>query len=508
MNSISIESTNEIYLCSMKATIKWSSIKFNEFQIFTHAVQGLMNSLGALDEGDHWFELLSKIRGYRFFSIACPLSEEILQGRLSELISYLQITRNAFLQSRPDTENRYDALLQACKHLQSIEISRLLAKVVEEIKSLKKHDETLVLVCETRFIADAENSLRSAGIKDVEVASPSYLRSDSSYENMLVIGPTRWFPPFVFSAPRAKTIHILKYTWIRDKWSHQPTFSNPLRQKTSKLMQTSISEPYEVSSFEADTLLPPAFDFKSAQRQVTDAGIGHNAVDYIQAKLFLLEENWVVPLSAEDDATALVINLSEDASPVKKMKIREIEAGMFLLLRTSGGGDFIIPVADQIMGSDGPKARSHQKKWKSLLRDYIIENGYDLTIKQLKKHGSARANYVNLRNWMFERSIKTEYKNDFNAIMRMIGLEAESDLYWNLMDRIDHAHRQAGHIIGKMLLEKVRKSDLKTLKKSGKIEFELENETHISITAFQVVEISPDIIRILPGQLGNPIKQA
>ena len=114
---------------------------------------------------------------------------------------------------------------------------------------------------------------------------------------------------------------------------------------------------------------------------------------------------------------------------------------------------------------------------------------------------------MNIRNWMSERSIKTEYKNDFYAILKLLNLEEKKDLYWELMEQIDHAHRKAGHIIGKMLLDKVKNSDLRILKRTGKMDFELESENGISITAFQVKDISPDKIQVLPLQLGNPIRQ-
>jgi hypothetical protein len=216
----------------------------------------------------------------------------------------------------------------------------------------------------------------------------------------------------------------------------------------------------------------------------------------------------VVPLSAEDDASVLVINLADTNLPVTKMKVAEIEPGIFILIRTTGGGDFIIPVADQIMGALSDEARKCQREWKSLLRDRIVENGYDSAIKQLKTYGSPRANYMNVRNWMFDRSIKTEFREDFHAIMKLIGWEDESESIWNMMSMIDRAHRHAGRRIRRMLIDKVKNSDLRALKKSGKIDFELEQESNISITAFQVREISPDVIKLPNWQIGNPIKRA
>lgn len=502
------DETGEVYKCSANAIMQWSSINFNELQVFTRAVQGLMISLGKLDEDDYWFDFQRNVRVFRFYLIACPLSEDILQERLAKHLAYLQEIGSSFLQSHPDSSNQYENLISAGKKLQTIKASHLLMKLTEDICENKDTSNTLVLVCEPRFIADAEKSLQSTGIRDVDVASPSYLKSDVSYENMYIVGPTRWFPSYIFSAPRATIIRLLKFTWIRDSWKHQTAFINPLKQKPSRLMQITIEEASNSSELAADSLLPPAFNFKFTQNQVVAAGSGHDDVDYTKARLFLLEDDWVVPLSAEDEASVLVINLADKNLPVRKMKVVEIEPGIFVLIRTTGGGDFIIPIADQIMGPMSKKARKCQREWKSLLRNRIVENGYDWTINQLKSFGSPRANYINVRNWMFDRSIKTEYREDFHAIMKLTGLEEESEINWNMMSMIDRAHRQAGRRIGKMLIDKVKNSDLRALKKSGKIDFELEQENTISITAFQVREISPDIIKLPHWQIGNPIKQA
>ena len=507
MKISSVEETSNVYICSKNASINWHSIKFPELQTFTRVIQELVNNVGELDNDDEWFGLLKKVRGVRFDMIAAPLPENLLGEKLTELIHYLEVNKNRFAHSHPDASDQYTYLIQISEHLVNAKKSQLLSALSDKLTQHKNGKKTVVLVCDARLVSDSEKGVLSMGFKDVEVASSSFLRGNVCFENMVVIGPTRWHQPYVFSAPRAENILVLKYAWIRDNWKHQQVFTEPLKQKISKLMQSVIDEPFDSSALEPSVLLPPLFDFQHLQRQITEASKGHNEVDYVQAKLFLLEEGWVVPLGADDTSSILVIDLGDLISPIRKIKVNEIEPGIFVLLRTTGGGDFIVPVADQIMGKEGVKAREYQRKWKSLLRGKIISDGYEKIITDLQEYGSSRANYMNIRNWMSERSIKTEYKNDFYAILKLLNLEEKKDLYWELMEQIDHAHRKAGHIIGKMLLDKVKNSDLRILKRTGKMDFELESENGISITAFQVKDISPDKIQVLPLQLGNPIRQ-
>jgi hypothetical protein len=507
MKISSIDETNNVYACSKNASINWHSIKFSELQTFTRVIQELVNNIGELDNDDEWFGLLKRVRGVRFDMIAAPLPENLLEEKLTELIHYLDVNKNRLAHSHPNASDQYTHLIKSSEHLVNIKKSQLLSTLSDKLAQYNNRGKTVVLVCDARLLSDSEKGVLSMGFKDVEVASSSYLRGDVCFENIVVIGPTRWHQPYVFSAPRAENILVLKYAWIRDNWKHQQVFIEPLKQKISKLMQSVIDEPFDSSAIEPSSLLPPAFDFQHLQRQMIEASKGHNEVDYVQAKLFLLEEGWVVPLGADDTSSVLVIDLGDLVSPIRKIKVNEIEPGIFVLLRTTGGGDFIVPVADQIMGQDGVRARQYQSKWKSLLRTKVVENGYDKVFEDLLKYGSTRANYVNVRNWMSDRSIKTEYKNDFDAILRLLSLEDEKDTYWELMEQIDRAHRKAGYIIAKMLLDKVKNSDLRNLKRTGKMDFELASENGISITAFQVKDISPDRIQVLPWQIGNPIKQ-
>ena len=57
-----------------------------------------------------------------------------------------------------------------------------------------------------------------------------------------------------------------------------------------------------------------------------------------------------------------------------------------------------------------------------------------------------------------------------------------------------------------MLLEQVKKSNLNDLKKTGRMDFTIPGEISVSITAFQVREISPDVVNVSPHRIGNPFE--
>ena len=109
------------------------------------------------------------------------------------------------------------------------------------------------------------------------------------------------------------------------------------------------------------------------------------------------------------------------------------------------GGDYIVPVADRVMGRAAKHARERQRYWKDKLRAVVSREGLLATSVLLLDHGSQVANEQNVRNWMSYRNIRTQDKRDFIAIMRATGLEAETEQLWQEMGRIHRAHMRAGH---------------------------------------------------------------
>lgn len=502
----SIEDITSIYGHAETVSMQWRSIKLPELKGFSLGVERLVNAVGDLDQDTHWGKFMRRLRQFRFSCMATAYSKNFFAQNLDAILADLSRNENMFGLSYPDARPAYQTLKFYASRLRGVDLAQILSEIVKDY-TVNEKKRTLVLVCQTRYVSDSEQALNDAGLSNWSVTSPAYLRDDIAFEQMLVIGPTRWFPEYVFTAPRANNIHVIKYSWIRDSWKHKTAFLSPMKSKAGRILQMVSDDDLSHDLVDADVLLPPEFNLQSIRNKVTDEIKGHSEIDYVQARPVLLEDDWVVLLESDDASSILVIDLHDHESPVKKNKMNEIVPGVFVLLRSGGGGDFIVPVADGIMGKEGIRARACQKRWKELLRDQVLQYGYDKVVNTLTKHGSTRANPVNLRNWMSVRSIKTEFRNDFDAIMATVGLEQDCATNWELMEIIDRAHRRAGHTIRNMLLEKVKTSDLSSLKRTGKMVFELDADAQISITAFQVKKVLDETMPVLPWRIGIPMPQ-
>ena len=371
-----------------------------------------------------------------------------------------------------------------------------------------------MLVKESRLIPTVEQILANdPDLCEVELLNPYQIRNSACYDTLIMIGPTRWFPDYTLSAPRAKTIHLICYSWVSDKWELKNVFVTPTpMQKVFPLRreyvsQKSLTEP-------ADDLLP-SIDWEAAVSQLAREWDAERSQETVKAKLFLLADEMAVFLEASDSSKVLVIDFEgledddeqqEQASEVKKISSSHIQLGMFILLRTSGGGDYIIPLANRILQEQAERVRNSQQHWKRLLRDAISNTDVEFIIEYLRNEGSERANKINLRNWMSSENICPRSYDDFRAIMRVIELDQKTDEYWQAAKAIEQAHRMAGQQIRKGLLQQVLNSHPKELHRRGRMDFELAEADGGSLSAFRVERILSEIKEPPISQIGKPFK--
>ena len=209
-----------------------------------------------------------------------------------------------------------------------------------------------------------------------------------------VIGPCGWFPEYVFSAPRAAAVHIVSYRWIRDGWKPGPLFlhsSDSARDRSSSHSIGSMphirAEATGNGSVPADLLPPdlvpplPVFGFNGSSN-----GQSHSdhAGETVPARLCHLGGGRAVLVAADEGASSLVIDASEFGhATVRRVPVDELEQGLYLLLRTSGGGDFIAPLANRILGALAAKRRSEQAEWKERLNRTAIERFGSVSTRDL-----------------------------------------------------------------------------------------------------------------------------
>ncbi len=381
------------------------------------------------------------------------------------------------------------------------------------------------LLKETRYDSLVVRWLETAcGIHEPVVVGPSALRGPEYYDVLFVFGCPRWFrndgAGFVFDAPRAPQVHILALSWggldlgdsrvlpaLRGQ-GHE--FGKSKRRITVYGERDSIDH-----DLAADLSTTALFDIQSYLSRHRGYGGGSGDEIEYEARLFQLAANQAVLLDWDEQARSFCVDISaqgddedeQDDKLVCRRYNRDLEAGDFIILRTTGGGDLIPILADHIMGAKAKQPRDLERLWKTELQALHIEKGERELVKLLTDAGAIRANYANVKNWIRERTIRPAADSDFRAILGVCGLKGRESEFMKAATLILKAHKSAGFRIREMLIAEVRKVDLKELRRHGSLVFHLpELKDYASITAYRIERIQPETVMAQNHELGRPFE--
>ena len=470
---------------------------------FSAAVTSLRQSV---DEDGTSIPMFGRLNRLRFDLAAAPLSPISLEP--DELYLQLAEDRAAIEAALPRLRPLVSDVLGALEPLSEMRSNPLLQAVMAEV-SKGPNSTVSILLCESRHIAPA----RAAATKLEHMAAlnwitPRELRAANRTDALLVVGAPRWFPEHVFKAARSSVIHAVHYRWISADWSRLQarTFTiartDEANTKGCKLViHRDSGRPNQSSQLAniSEVELLPSRGLHGLD-QITDADNQNwPSADVVDAVVLRLDGGDFLFMEDVEGHRVLIVDLEHDP-PVQRTPVSEIESDTYVLIRTEGGGDYVVEVADRLLGPRAKPARATQQRWKARLRQAVDSRGAESLISDLCQRGSKVANQPNLRNWLSPRNIRTRNRVDFDAILAVAGLESESDAIWQQLGLIAKAHQKAGRLIRRRLLAEVRKSNLQELVAHGHLTFELDDGGG-SLSAVRVEEVLSDRRRVSRARL-------
>lgn len=496
--------TDQVYKTSQECKLVYFNIDYPELFVFTKNLKKFITRINEAAEDNFWKDRKRRLKRLVFLLSSAPLEFDFLQNELNQTINFFEQDLKLCEEFYPDYYSNYTQLFLSLRALINSEIDIIKKKVDSLIQELD--GSIAILIKETKSIPIIQ---KYYDYKKVDIISTTSLKNNITYRNLIVIGSSsdKWFPEYVFSSPRAKKIIVIKYEWMKGYWQSNTVFINSITSSNFIRDQIRDKEIKETDDFIDPELLLPTIDFTSIISRSWKQTEEEGDTELVEAIIGYLENDQIVFLDYDDSSTIRIIDIDESDKPVKKIRVKELEPEMFLLLKATGGGDYIIPLADKILGTKAVHLRSSQKKWKDLLRMKRREMGQFYLIQELKRRGCSIANEINLRNWMSYRNIKTNNFFHFKIILDLIGLKEQAKEIWNEMGLITQAHIRAGKHITALLLKKVKEVDLNELMKLGIMEFELPDKDAGSITAFRIKALSDpnNTVLVSPSKIGIPM---
>lgn len=456
-----------------------------------------INDLNIETDDEQWRILQSRVKRIRYRSLSSPLPPSHPYMRISDTMQYLQHSLTWIKISYPEKSKVVSDILTILEAISNIDESPLIEAIASTIDcNLPTH---AIVVRDSSSVAFVKSYIQELGWV-AKVVTTNNLKDFDIFDSVAILGPRRWFPTFLQTAPRSRKSTFICFPWIQDR-AQKTLFAINQDDKPQDRMREIIAANSPASFCTPDDCLPTT-DWRDVVSRLTKTAISQDDQDEIvPARVLLLEGNIVYIMPTIESSSVLCIDFDdEQESRVRKCDVDEIEPGMFLAIRTSGGGDMISAVADGILGDDAPKLRGIQKAWKKELRDAVRRFGMRTVVAKLKGHGSTRASEMNVRNWASKHSIKMRDKTCMDAILKLIQKSHLSDKLWARMSKIDSAHRKAGFEIRKLLLGQLDNIDTSELRSRGQTQLSIGPGEESMLSILRVKEISPNIIEIPESQ--------
>ena len=316
-------------------------------------------------------------------------------------------------------------------------------------------------------------------------------------------------------APKAEHVYLTCYNWLSDHWNSQHLFLQPQRTYAYRPTTTERNdfekEGTSYNEVDDDDEILAEIDVSQVVGRLGNLREESTEGEQVDAILLLLEGDTAVFIDASENSKTMTITLDlpqtevDDPSRFRRIRNADIQAGDYVILRTRGGGDYLHPVADRFLGQHAQRVRTFQHEWKRRLSALVQADGALATSIALIDKGSLRADENNLRTWMSERNIGPQDFHDFEAIMKLIGMEDHALEYWSDAELIRSAHMKAGMYIRGLLLKVVATADLSRLENTGRMEFELTS-SEASLTAFRVRSVSTKRFKVGSSKIAEPFE--
>lgn len=469
----------------------------SELEAFTLKLKSFEQEVGEDAQEPYWQTKIRLLKRYRFRICALPLPcnhsvDNDIEG-LQRVSQELSKCNNVY----PQYAEAAHQLIHTVQSLTLMSINPLLDKILE--LDIDNRTNTALLIKESRFVEPLEAFLSTIlALRHLHIVTAPQLRRGSTFEQLIILGPMRWFPDYVFTAPRAANWHVVRYTFLGDGWKPRVTFLQQEREKFIPKMSFPSNISPESEIVNAEEVLP-SIDFDAISTQISRQQ--SNNQELVEGKLVILENNCAICL--EKDSSELVIN-TQSSEVIHRIKIEKLEPNLFLIVREQNSRDYIAPLANRLLGERAVPARDAQEHWKSELRKAVARKGIQPVLNGLKQMGAKSASEQNVRNWMSssERKIRPRYIEDFHAIMNYLNIADRTKDYWKKARQINQAHHRAGIEIKKLLLAEVRKSNLDQLEQRGYQSFAL-NKYETNIQAYRIVDIQRESISVPLSKIGE-----
>lgn len=331
---------------------------------------------------------------------------------------------------------------------------------------------------------------------------------DYKLESVSLFNPNTELLQLIAYLDVADTVNVYNFNWIKKDYknlslfvSNQNLTTLPLNVKyiesikpqytvTNELMGEIFDEDISLST-DLDEIIKKIENENKEDDNTDDKNlINQNNFDKIKSTLFQLSNGKIAFLRNEstfDQVQDVIVQSYTGKIEVKSKKVDLIKVGEFVLFK----GDRATSLLEEetlLAEQNANIFYAQRKDWKDRLSKELKKLGVEKTIKKIKEYGGRKKiSFINIKYWLYPKSLRTDDKETFLALMKLCGLSNKGNEIWTNMGELNQAHIKAGRIIKDKIKEVVIKSPLKELLKSGFQKYSLDQKGGGSLEAYKVV---------------------
>lgn len=495
----SIDTAARVYAVASRASVSWIVADHPMLADFSAAFRTLTRSLDDQKQDPLWSELLSALRLMRWCLSSFPLQFSHEALGIGQMTKSIEESLSEVVASYPRSVDQLTRIVELANSL-AVSADDPLGDVAREALREANGTRNALLLPNSRHQRAVQMAFeRFAPWLDVVTAGE--LSERDPYGLIVATGTTHSYRrnPFVFLAPRAQQVKFIRWNWVNDEFPGPGLLEGGRRSIQSARYATS---PRTHGLVEADQVAP-ALDWNAIGSRMGVHRDSFRQADVLESWVFILAGGYAVPLAVGGQALTIEPEAEESDRLRTDVAVDDLESGDYILLREAGSGDFLIDVADRLMGAEGRSLRAKQLEWKAALRKRISEEGLEGVSASLKSRGARHAHPWNVRYWSGTRALKPE---DFMLLMTYLDLGTQAQDFADAMDQLIRYHIKAGHRIRKMILDGIGQADLTPLVMHGTMSFELEGADGGTLTAYRIESRSEQTWQAPIGRLGRAVE--
>jgi len=324
------------------------------------------------------------------------------------------------------------------------------------------------------------------------------LREQLFVECGYAVGPPRFFPSSLVTAPMSETLNFVFPAWFGDRSLPRSTFA---ARAEGAIAISGIEFPIgvfddpgfvaledpvdEVALLPQTTWLPPA----SPPREP--------GPEEVAAWKLLLSGGFSMWLDDDGEWIRAVDPAQQSGGRVINIDVEAVRPGVFLLLRDGQTERrALYDAALQLLGTQGELVGQSQSEWKGALKDRLDRLGRATVIRQLGAEGVRTLDRVPA--WTDPLLARPQSNQDFERLLLWLGIKPHPT--YELATQLRSLRGKVSNQIGEQLEAVVAGADMSRLEREGHLRLELDAEGFRGVIATRVVGKSPHTENIPRGE--------